>query len=304
MITDNAKVAVLMGGLSAEREVSLKSGAAVLAALKEQGVDAHGIDAGRDVLKVLEEDGFDRAFNMLHGSWGEDGVIQGAMELVGIPYTGSGVLASALAMDKLRSRYILKSAGIPTPEFVLLQSPDDFEMAIHRLGLPIAVKPNCMGSSIGISKVSTAGEMSAAWQKARALDETVLAEQWVNGKELHAAILGNEALPLVRVETPNDIYDYDAKYLSNTTKYFCPSGLDTDIEHRVQQLALETFHLLDCRGWGRVDVLLDESNEPYVLEMNTSPGMTDHSLVPMAAKQAGMSFNQLALRILELSYGE
>jgi D-alanine-D-alanine ligase len=301
---DFGKVAVLMGGPSAEREVSLRSGAAVLAALQRRGVDAHGIDAGRDVLKQLEQGGFDRAFNILHGPWGEDGVIQGALELVGMPYTGSGVLASALSMDKLRSRQVLHSAGVPTPPFLVLSDETDFDDACTRLGLPMAVKPNGQGSSIGVSKVSVREELPAAWEEARALDATVLAESWITGKELHASILDGEALPLVWVEAPGGIYTYDAKYNSDATVYHCPSGLDAALEEKIKALALETFHLLGCRGWGRVDVLLDTDSHPYVLEMNTLPGMTDHSLVPMAAREAGMDFDELVVRILESSHGE
>lgn len=301
---DFGKVAVLMGGPSAEREVSLRSGAAVLAALQRSGVDAHGIDAGRDVLKQLEQGGFDRAFNILHGPWGEDGVIQGALELVGMPYTGSGVLASALAMDKLRSRQLLHSAGVPTPPFMVLSDETDFDEACAKLGLPMAVKPNAQGSSVGVSRVDRREELAAAWEVARALDPVVLAESWVTGKELHAAILDNEALPLVWVEAPGGFYTYHAKYNSDATRYHCPSGLDPEVEERVRMLALQSFHLLGCRGWGRVDVLLDESSHPYVLEVNTLPGMTDHSLVPMAAREAGMDFDELVMRILEGSHGE
>ena len=298
---DFGKVAVLMGGLSAEREVSLKSGAAVLAALKRKNVDAHGIDADREVLKALEAGGFDRAFIVLHGPWGEDGVIQGALELVGLPYTGSGVLASSLAMDKLRTRYVLQGAGIRTPECMVLQGEDDFDEAVRRLGLPMAVKPNGQGSSLGLSKVEQAEALKAAWEQALAFDEIVLAERWIAGRELHAAILGDRALPPVRVEAPGGIYDYEAKYRSDSTRYHCPCGLEAELERRVQQRALDTFRLLGCRGWGRVDMLLDERDEIYVLEMNTLPGMTDHSLVPMAARQAGIEFDELVMRILESS---
>jgi D-alanine-D-alanine ligase len=298
------KVAVLMGGPSAEREVSLRSGMAVLGALQRSGVDAHGIDAGRDVLKELEQGGFERAFNILHGPWGEDGVIQGALELIGMPYTGSGVLASALSMDKLRSRQLLHSAGVPTPPSMVLADEADFDDAVRKLGLPMAVKPNGQGSSIGVSKVTAAEDLPRAWEIARELDELVLAESWVSGKELHAAILDGEALPLVWVEAAGGIYDYEAKYNSNTTRYHCPSGLDEELERRVQELALEAFRLLGCHGWGRVDILLDHEAHPYVLEMNTLPGMTDHSLVPMAARQAGMGFDELVIRILESSNGK
>lgn len=295
------KVAVLMGGPSAEREVSLKSGAAVLAGLTAQGVDAHGIDADRDVLNALERDGFDRAFIILHGPWGEDGVMQGALELRGIPYTGSGVMASALSMDKLRSRYVLAAAGLPVPPTMVLGGAEDFEEAVADIGLPMAVKPNTQGSSIGVSKVRNAADLPAAFDEARKYDAVVLAERWIKGQELCVAILGGEALPVIRIEAVDGVYDYEAKYVSNATQYHCPAGLTAKHEKSIQALALDSFQHLGCTGWGRVDILLDEKSKPYVLEMNTLPGMTDHSLVPMAAKAAGISFDELVVRILEVS---
>lgn len=298
---DFGKVAVLMGGISAEREISLKSGQAVLAALRRQGIDAHGVDVGRDVLRVLEAGGFDRAFIALHGRFGEDGVIQGALETLGLPYTGSGVLGSALAMDKLRSKQLWRGAGIPTPEFELLHAGCDLAQVVERLGLPLFVKPACEGSSIGISKVTAADQLEAAWEKAARYDERVIAERGIVGQELTAALLGDEDLPLIRLETATEFYDYEAKYVREDTRYHCPSGLAPHDERRIQRLARAAFEALSCSGWGRVDVMLDAQGNPYVLEVNTVPGMTDHSLVPKAAQQAGIGFDELVWRILETS---
>jgi D-alanine-D-alanine ligase len=297
------KVAVLMGGISSEREVSLNSGAAVLAALLRCGIDAHAIDVDRNVINHLQSGKYQRAFNILHGTLGEDGVIQGALETLDIPYTGSGVLASALSMDKLRSRYVLRSGGLPTPKTKVLMQASDLASLESELGLPLVIKPNNQGSSVGVSKVSTAEQLQHAYEVASKLDQTVLAEQWIGGMELHAAILGDQALPLVRVRAAGEFYDYEAKYLSDTTQYHCPAGIDNALEQEIRNLALQAFALLGCRGWGRVDFLLDEDNKPHVLEMNTLPGMTSHSLVPMAARQAGIDFDQLVMRILESSLG-
>ncbi|MCG6975400.1 MAG: D-alanine--D-alanine ligase [Acidiferrobacterales bacterium] len=296
---DFGKVAVLMGGPSAERDVSLNSGARVLAALKASDVDAHGIDADPTVLKQLREEQFDCAFIVLHGRWGEDGVIQGALEVLGIPYTGSGVLASALAMDKWRSKLILRQAGIPTADFELVKSISDLPGVAERLGLPLFIKPSREGSSIGTAKVHNLEEMEQAWRKAREFDDDVLAETWIDGPELTAAILGDQVLPLIRIEAASGFYDYDAKYVGDDTRYHCPTGLSAETEQQVSQWAKQAFDVLGCRGWGRVDFMLDKDNKPFVLEANTIPGMTDHSLVPMAAKSAGMDFQQLTLRILE-----
>jgi D-alanine-D-alanine ligase len=295
------KVAVLMGGPSAERAVSLNSGNAVLAALKRKGVDAHGIDADTDVLRVLQDGKFDRAFIVLHGRWGEDGVIQGALESIGMPYTGSGVLGSALGMDKLRSRFLLSAVGIPVPQYEVLKRDTDFAAVVKKLGLPIFVKPSREGSSIGISKVKRAEDLVAAFEAAVKYDDDVIAERAIVGPELSCPVVGGQAFPLVRIEPATEFYDYDAKYLRDDTRYHCPSGLDAALEREVQELALRTFELLGCRGWARVDFMLDPTNKPYVLEVNTVPGMTDHSLVPKAAKQAGIGFEDLCLRILELS---
>ncbi|MGA9032004.1 MAG: D-alanine--D-alanine ligase [Sulfuricaulis sp.] len=293
------KVAVLMGGPSAEREVSLKSGNAVLAALKRQDVDAHGIDADKSTLRLLEDGGFDRVFIVLHGRWGEDGVIQGALEVLDIPYTGSGVLGSALGMDKLRSKYLWTAAGIPTPEYAMLEPGIDLGKVAAKLGLPMFVKPAREGSSLGISKAKTAAELKAAWETAAKYDDQVIAERFIDGAELTCGILGDRALPLIRIETDREFYDYEAKYILDTTRYLCPCGLPADRERAIQALAQRAFDALGCSGWGRVDFMLDKAGQIYALEVNTVPGMTDHSLVPKAAKQAGMDFDQLVLRILE-----
>jgi D-alanine-D-alanine ligase len=295
------KVAVLMGGLSAEREISLKSGRAVLAALHQQGVDAHGIDAGKDVLQVLERGHYDRAFIALHGRWGEDGVMQGALEVLGIPYTGSGVLGSALGMDKLRCKMLWAGCGIPTPEYAVYTGGDELKAIAERLGYPLFVKPAHEGSSIGIGKAASLDELQRACEQAAKFDSTVLIERCIVGQELTAGILGQQELPLIRLETPRDFYDYEAKYLLDTTRYICPSGLADEHARQVQKIARRAFESVGCSGWGRVDFMLDRQGQPYVLEVNTVPGMTDHSLVPMAAKHAGLSFEQLVLRILETS---
>ena len=293
------KVAVLMGGPSAEREVSLKSGNAVLAALKRQDVDAHGIDADKSTLRLLEDGGFDRVFIVLHGRWGEDGVIQGALEVLDIPYTGSGVLGSALGMDKLRSKYLWSAAGIPTPEYDMLEPGIDLGKVATKLGLPMFVKPAREGSSLGISKAKTVAELKAAWETAAKYDDQVIAERFIDGAELTCGILGDRALPLIRIETDREFYDYEAKYILDTTRYLCPCGLPADRERAIQALAQRAFDALGCSGWGRVDFMLDKAGQAYALEVNTVPGMTDHSLVPKAAKQAGIDFDQLVLRILE-----
>jgi D-alanine-D-alanine ligase len=298
------KVAVLMGGPSAEREVSLKSGAAVLAALQRRGVDAHGIDAGRDVLTQLADGGFDRVFIALHGRFGEDGTIQGALEVLGLPYTGSGVLASALGMDKLRCKQIWSAAGIPTPAYEVLGPDADLAAVAARLGVPLMVKPNREGSSIGISKVERAADLADAVAEARRHDNEVLVEQFIAGAELTAAVLGERALPLIRLETPRAFYDYEAKYQSDSTRYICPCGLPAEQEAQLQQTALRAFGAVGCSGWGRVDFMLDEGGAPYFLEVNTVPGMTDHSLVPMAARQAGLGFDELVMRILSSAGGD
>jgi D-alanine-D-alanine ligase len=294
---DFGKVAVLMGGWAAEREVSLVSGAAVLAGLQRGGVDAHAIDVGRDIVDVLKAGGFDRVFNVVHGRGGEDGVIQGALELLGLPYTGSGVLGSAIAMDKYRTKLVWQSLGIPTPGFAVIESEADLAAAAE-LGFPLMVKPAHEGSSIGMSRAMDADELRAAWQAAAEYDSAVLAEQWVHGTEYTASILGEQALPLIRLQTASVFYDYQAKYESDETQYHVPCGLDAAKEAELQSLALRAYAALDCRGWGRIDLFLDDEQRPWLIEANTVPGMTGHSLVPMAAKAAGIGFDELVWRIL------
>ena len=298
----HGKVAVLYGGRSAEREISLKSGAAVLDALLKNGVDAHLFDPAKQDLHKLLEDGFKRAFIALHGRFGEDGTMQSALELMNIPYTGSGVLASALAMDKWRSKLVWQAAGLPVPTYEMLDATSDLTAVAERLGLPLFIKPANEGSSVGISKVKKTGDMQAAYTAAAKHDKLVIAETFIGGGEYTVAILGNQALPVIKIEPANEFYDYEAKYLRNDTRYLCPSGLSQEKETEMQQLALQGFALIGGTGWGRVDFLMDEAGHPYLLEINTVPGMTDHSLVPMAARQAGINFEQLVLAILELTH--
>jgi D-alanine-D-alanine ligase len=290
------KVAVLFGGKSGEREVSIKSGSAVLAALLRQGVDAHAFDPAKQCLSELTQ--FDRAFIALHGRFGEDGTIQGALELMGIPYTGSGVMASSVGMDKWRTKLLWRASGVITPEFEMLDKQTDFDAVCQTLGLPLFVKPANEGSSIGISKVKKANELADAYKLAAKSDPLVMAEKYVDGGEYTVGILGGAALPIVRIVPKNEYYDYEAKYLSDDTEYHCPSGLDSALEKKIQEEALFAFKILGCSGWGRVDFLMDKESRHYFLEVNTSPGMTDHSLVPMAAKVAGMSFDALVIEIL------
>ncbi len=297
---DFGRVAVLMGGDSAEREISLRSGAAVLAALQQRGVDAHGIDAGADVLRQLETGRFDRAFIILHGRGGEDGVIQGALERLGLPYTGSGVLGSALGMDKHRTKALWRGLGLPTPESVLIVDEAALESA-GKLGYPLIVKPSREGSSIGMAKVEDAQQLRQAWESARRYDACVLAERWIVGREYTASILQRRALPLIRLETPHTFYDYEAKYNADTTRYHCPCGLPEAQEAELQALCLGAFEAVGAEGWGRVDLMLDEQQQPWLIEVNTVPGMTDHSLVPMSARVAGIDFDELVLRILATS---
>lgn len=294
---DFGRVAVLCGGWSAERPVSLKSGQMVFEALKGRGIDAHLVDAGRDIASRLLNESFDRAFIAMHGRGGEDGAIQALLELLDIPYTGSGVMASAVGMDKFRTKLIWKAACLPTPDFVVLRSDADLEAAAA-LGFPLMVKPVHEGSSIGMSKVKDSGELARAWAEARKYDGLVLAESWVQGAEYTAAILGDRALPMIRLETPHDFYDFEAKYNAPDTSYICPCGLDAQTEAQLGGLMLEAFQLVGARGWARVDFMLDGADQPWLLEINTVPGMTDHSLVPMAARQAGLTFDELVWRIL------
>ncbi len=293
------KVAVLMGGISAEREVSLLSGQAVLQGLVGQGIDAHAVDASPSNIDTLKAQGFDRAFIVLHGRWGEDGVVQGALESIGLPYTGSGVLGCALAMDKVRSKQVWQSLGLPTAKYRVLRSEADIEGLVEELGLPLFLKPAREGSSVGAGKVLEASELLEAYRRTAEVGDDVLAEQFITGAELTCAVLNDQALPVVRMSTDNEFYDYEAKYLSDDTQYFCPAGLSDELEQRVRELALAAFSALDCAVWGRVDVMLDQHDQPLLLEVNTVPGMTDHSLVPMAAQAQGIGFNDLVLKILE-----
>ena len=303
-VTDNkfGKVAVLMGGSSGEREVSLKSGGAVLAALLAQGVNAEAFDPSEKPLHDLET--FDRVFINLHGKFGEDGCIQGALEMLQIPYTGSGVMASSIGMDKWRTKLLWRAMQVVTPEFELVTAESDFTAIEAKLGLPLFVKPANEGSSIGISKVKESGGLKAAYELAANADPLVIAEKFIGGGEYTVGIIqdaaaGLRALPIVRIVPATDFYDYEAKYIRNDTQYLCPCGLSADKEAQIQREALQAFRAVGCKGWGRVDFLMDEQGNHYFLEVNTSPGMTDHSLVPMAAKAAGISFEQLVIRILE-----
>ena len=295
------KVAVLMGGWAAEREVSLNSGKAVLEGLLEKGIDAHGVDAGRDVLEVLKNENYDRVFNILHGRGGEDGELQGALEILEIPYTGCGVMASAISMDKMMTKRLWIGSGLPTPAYEILHADTDFEEVVEKLGLPVMVKPAQEGSSIGMSKVTEASQLRPAYEKAAEYDDVVFAEQWVTGKEFTVAILGDEVLPSIRLEADQeaDFYDYDAKYISHKTQYYCPSGLSENDEATLKTLSKTAFKGLGGKGWGRVDVMQDSAGTFWLIEVNTVPGMTDTSLVPMAAKQHGLSFSDLTLEILK-----
>ena len=295
------KVAVLLGGRSAEREVSLKSGAMVLSALRSRGIDAHAFDPRDCGLERLIEERFARVFIALHGRFGEDGTVQGALDFLGLPYTGSGVLASALAMDKLRTKLLWRGVGIPSPDYVVLDGSTDWAGVVAALGLPLMVKPAREGSSIGISKVESVERLEPAYEAAARHDPTVIAERFIDGYELTAAILGDEALPLIRLETPRVFYDYEAKYSAADTRYLIPCGLSADRERDLQALALSAFRALGASGWGRVDLMCDRAGRAYCLEVNTIPGMTDHSLVPMAARARGIEFDELVVRILAMA---
>lgn len=301
---DFGKVAVLYGGSSAEREVSLMSGAAVHKGLLEKQVDAHLVDYSDVLPHQLVEQGFNRVWIALHGRGGEDGSLQGALEQLGLPYTGSGVLGSALGLDKLRSKQVFKAEGLLTPDWITIFANDKMYSAdeiSEKLGLPLVVKPALEGSSIGMSIVKEVAELEPAIKKALAADKVVLVEQFIQGKEITSTILQNEALPLIYIE-PVDFYDYDAKYFSDETQYHCPCGLDVDLEKDIQVQSLKAFKAIDAFGWGRADFLLDEDNKAWLLEVNTVPGMTSHSLVPMSAKQAGYSFSDLVWKVLESSF--
>ena len=297
------KVAVLLGGDSSEREISLLSGNAVLQALLRRGVDAHGFDPQDRPVQALAEESFDRAWIALHGPGGEDGLMQGALEWLGVPYTGSGVLASALTMDKLKTKRVVVGAGYAAPEYAVLQSEADLKPALDRVGLPLMVKPASQGSSVGITKVKTAAELPAAYAEARAVDPIVFAERFISGDEFTVGVLHDAGLPSIRIQPATEFYDYQAKYFRDDTQYHCPSGLDTQAEAELQAAALAAFRVTDCFGWGRVDFMRDSSSGKfYFIEINTTPGMTDHSLVPMAARQAGIDFEELVWRVLESSF--
>lgn len=296
------KVAVLLGGKSAEREVSLKSGGMVLNALRSRGVDALAFDPAERGLDALIGERFERAFIVLHGRFGEDGTVQGVLEWLGIPYTGSGVLASALAMDKLRTKLLWHAEGLPTPPYAVLTKDSDLRTVARELGVPLMVKPASEGSSIGMSKVRSAARLDEAYALAVNYDRVVIAEKFIDGTELTAGILGDQVLPLIKIETPRDFYDYEAKYIADDTRYIVPCGLSAARERDMQALCLKAFRALGCRGWGRVDLMLNRQGRAFVLEVNTVPGMTDHSLVPKAARAVGMSYEDLCLRILEAAH--
>jgi D-alanine-D-alanine ligase len=292
-----------MGGRSAEREISLMSGKSVLAALRAAGVDAHAFDPAERELTELKREGYERCFIALHGRGGEDGTVQGALEVLGLPYTGSGVMGSAIGMDKWRSKMIWLANGLPTPRYRILGPRDDWKAVAADLGLPLIVKPANEGSTLGLTKVTSVSQLPDAYElAARKYRDIALAEQFIDGPEYTASIVGDEALPLIRIEAPQGNYDYQNKYFTNDTKYHCPSGLESAEEERLKALALQAFRLLGCSGWGRVDLMLDAQRRPWLLEANTSPGMTDHSLVPMAARARGITFEQLVVRILEAAH--
>jgi len=301
--TDFGKVAVLLGGDSTEREISLLSGNAVLAALQRRGVNAHAFDPQSTPVQGLASEGFDRAWIALHGPGGEDGTMQGALEWLGIPYTGSGVLASALTMDKLKTKRVVVGAGHVAPDYVVLSGPADLTAALERIGLPMMVKPASQGSSVGITKVKTAAELPAAYAEASAIDPIVFAETFISGEEFTVGVLQDRGLPSIRIQPATEFYDYQAKYFRDDTEYHCPSGLDANAEAELQAAALAAFRVTDCLGWGRVDFMRDPvSGKFYFVEINTTPGMTDHSLVPMAARQSGIDFEELVWRVLETSF--
>ncbi len=301
--TGFGKVAVLLGGRSAEREISLMSGNAVLKALRAKGVDAHPFDPAEGDLCDLRREGFARCFIALHGRGGEDGTVQGALEVLGMPYTGSGVLGSAVAMDKWRTKMIWLANGLPTPRFRILAADDDWNAIAQELALPLIVKPANEGSTLGLTKVTSATQLPAAYQLAAVkYRDLALAEQFIDGPEYTASIVADAPLPLIRIEAPQGNYDYQNKYFTDDTKYHCPSGLPSEKEVALQALALKAFRVVGCSGWGRVDLMLNRQGRAFLLEVNTVPGMTDHSLVPKAARAVGMSYEDLCLRILEAAH--
>ena len=293
------KVAVLMGGLSAEREISLLSGGAVLASLKNSGINAYGVDVGEDIVNELIDGNYHQAFIILHGRGGEDGTIQGLLETMRLPYTGSGVMASSIAMDKLKTKQIWMAMGLPTPEFHILDSLQSCEQALDILGLPLIIKPVLEGSSIGMSKVESSEELAPAWENAQQCGGTVIAERWIEGDEYTAAVLDGQILPMIKLKTAHKFYDYDAKYEADDTQYICPCGLTEESEAEYATLVKKAFDAVGAESWGRVDFMVDADNQPWLIEVNTVPGMTSHSLVPMAANQTGISFDDLVLTILK-----
>ncbi len=301
---DFGKVAVLMGGWSAEREISLKSGAAVLNALLSQGVDAVGIDVQKNLFPQLAAEPFQRVFNILHGRGGEDGVVQGALECLGLAYTGSGVQASAITMDKIKTKLIWRGLGLSTPTFLRVEPDMYLEHIVSQVGLPLIIKPALEGSSIGMSRVEHVNELPAALEVAMRCSGSVLAERWISGSEYTVSMLQDRVLPSIRLETPHTFYDFDAKYNATDTRYHCPSGLSDSDEQALRTLVKQAFDAVGATGWGRVDVMRDTDGEFWLIEVNTVPGMTDHSLVPMAARAAGIEFNELVLRILETSFSD
>ena len=301
-MVDFGKVAVLMGGRSAEREISLMSGENVLAGLRRKGVDAHAFDPADRPVFELKKDGYTHAFIALHGRHGEDGTVQGALEMLEIPYTGSGVMASALCMDKLRTKLVWIAAGICTPRYAILTANADWDAVARELGLPLIVKPAHEGSSLGLSKVASVEKIEAAYELAARHDTLVIAEEFIAGRELTAAFLNDSPLPLIRIEAPQGNYDYHNKYFSDETRYHCPSGLPLAQERDLQDLVMRAVGILGCAGWGRADLIVRDDGKAFIIEMNTAPGMTSHSLVPMAARAAGIEFDDLVLRILELAH--
>ncbi len=299
---DFGRVAVMLGGMSAEREVSLNTGAAVLAALQARGVDAHAWDPGEKSMAEFAAAGFDRVWIALHGTGGEDGALQGALQWLNVPYTGSGVMASALAMDKIRSKHLFEAAGIPTPEYAVIRHDADAVLAAEELGFPMILKPSGQGSSVGMSKVFEHDDLAEAVTLALQYSDVALAERCIVGDEVTVAVLQGEALPTIRVETPRVFYDYRAKYESDSTRYHCPGTDDAELERRYHDMAVAAFAALGCAGWGRVDFMTGADDRPQVLEINTIPGMTSHSLVPMAAREDGIDFEELCWRILETSF--
>ena len=302
MTSHFGKVAVLLGGKSAEREVSLKSGGMVLAALRKKGIDAHAFDPKERDVQDLVKERFARVFIALHGRFGEDGTLQGVLEWLGIPYTGSGVLASALAMDKVRTKRLWVAEGLPTAPYEVLTGETDLSAVAKRLGTPMFVKPASEGSSVGMTKVKKAQDLEEAYALAVNYDPVVIAEKFIDGAELTVGIVGERVLPIIRIETPREFYDYEAKYIANDTRYLIPCGLPDKKEKELQALSLKAFRALGCRGWGRVDLMLDKRGRPFLLEVNTSPGMTDHSLVPMGARAVGISYEDLCVKVLELAH--